>query len=250
MGIAGRFAGDRAQAEALGRVEAGALDPAVVERQAFGLAIFEKQLAVVHAGQRLGDDRLDPAGSMPVRSKNSSSVTARSVIRYSLLTMPQYGRRQTANGSRDRRLGEAGGSGAGRSAKACGGLTQWVGPVVARGGDGVGFAAASLCRGGSRDRVAASVERREAGRRRSDRPLRELAAGGRSIGRMGRIRGGKADGAVDEVADEESRWRGRWLVLALGGGRHRGARGGCLGRSSRSPGKWACSRRPPRSRTG
>ena len=61
MGIAGRLAGDRAQAEALRRIERGALDAAVVERDAFRLAVFEEQLAVIHAGQRLADERLDPA---------------------------------------------------------------------------------------------------------------------------------------------------------------------------------------------
>ena len=50
MGIAGRFVGDRAQPEALGRVEGGALDAAVVEREALRLAVFEEQLAVIHAG--------------------------------------------------------------------------------------------------------------------------------------------------------------------------------------------------------
>ena len=62
MRVAGGLAGHRAQPEPLGRIEAGALDPAVVERQALGLAVFEIELAVIHSGQRLGDDRLDPAG--------------------------------------------------------------------------------------------------------------------------------------------------------------------------------------------
>src|SRR5436305_1998680 len=62
MGIAGRLAGHRAQPEALGRVERGALDAAVVERDAFRLAVFEKQLAIIHAGERLADQLLNPAG--------------------------------------------------------------------------------------------------------------------------------------------------------------------------------------------
>ena len=61
MGIAGRLAGDRAQPETLRRVERGALDPAVVERDALRLAVFEEQLAVIHAGERLADKLLDAA---------------------------------------------------------------------------------------------------------------------------------------------------------------------------------------------
>src|SRR5207237_5686070 len=49
------------QAEALRRVEGGALDPAVIERDALRLAVFEEQFAVIHAGERLADDGLDPA---------------------------------------------------------------------------------------------------------------------------------------------------------------------------------------------
>ena len=65
MGIAGRFAGDGAQPEALGGVEGGAFDAAVVERDAFGLAVFEEELAIVHAGERFADERLDPAALHP-----------------------------------------------------------------------------------------------------------------------------------------------------------------------------------------
>jgi hypothetical protein len=61
MGVARCFASDSAQAKALRRVEARTLDAAVIERQALGLAVFEIEFAVVHAGQSLGDDRLDPA---------------------------------------------------------------------------------------------------------------------------------------------------------------------------------------------
>src|SRR5262249_61042562 len=53
--------GHGAQPEPLRRVERGALDPAVVEGDAFRLAVFEEQLAVIHAGQRLADKLLDPA---------------------------------------------------------------------------------------------------------------------------------------------------------------------------------------------
>jgi hypothetical protein len=46
MGVAGRLAGDGAQAEALAGVEAARLQPPVVEQQALRLRIFEEQLAV------------------------------------------------------------------------------------------------------------------------------------------------------------------------------------------------------------
>ena len=55
MGEARRLARHRAQAEALGGVVGGALQLAVVERQALALLVFEEQLAVVAAGQRLVD---------------------------------------------------------------------------------------------------------------------------------------------------------------------------------------------------
>src|SRR4029077_17872118 len=55
MGEARRLAGDRAQAEALGGVVRGAFELAVVERQALALLVFEEQLAVVAARQRLVD---------------------------------------------------------------------------------------------------------------------------------------------------------------------------------------------------
>ena len=61
MGIAGRLPGDRAQAKPLRRVERGALDAAVVERHGFRLAVFEEQLAVVHPGEGLAEDFVDPA---------------------------------------------------------------------------------------------------------------------------------------------------------------------------------------------
>ena len=61
MGIAGGFAGDRAQAKALRRIERGALDAAIVERDALGLAVFQKQLAVIHAEERLADQFFDAA---------------------------------------------------------------------------------------------------------------------------------------------------------------------------------------------
>ena len=59
VGVAGGLAGDGAQAEPLGGVEAGALEPTVVEDQPLRLAIFEEQLALVGAVERVGDGALD-----------------------------------------------------------------------------------------------------------------------------------------------------------------------------------------------
>ena len=56
MRVAGRLAGDGAQAEALIGVEVGGLQPAVVEHQRFALAVFEIEFAVVGAIDRVGDD--------------------------------------------------------------------------------------------------------------------------------------------------------------------------------------------------
>ena len=52
---------DRAQAESLGGVEAGALQAAIVEAQTLGLTVLEEQLAVVGAGQRFVDQSLASA---------------------------------------------------------------------------------------------------------------------------------------------------------------------------------------------
>ena len=52
---ADRLAGDRAQPEAPAGIERGALEPAVVEGEALGLAILEEQLAVVDAGEPATD---------------------------------------------------------------------------------------------------------------------------------------------------------------------------------------------------
>src|SRR6185312_4489454 len=60
MGIAHRLARDGAQPESLGGVEAGALQPPVIEAEGLGLAIFEIELAVIGAVQGVGDRRLDP----------------------------------------------------------------------------------------------------------------------------------------------------------------------------------------------
>src|SRR6266404_8406777 len=60
MRVASRLAGNRTQTEPLRRIEARALDPTVIQRETLRLAVFEVQLAVIHSGQRLTDERLDP----------------------------------------------------------------------------------------------------------------------------------------------------------------------------------------------
>ena len=59
MGVAHRFVGDRAQPESLCRIERGIAQPTVIEGKAFRLAVFEKQLTVIGAGQRVPDDAGD-----------------------------------------------------------------------------------------------------------------------------------------------------------------------------------------------
>ena len=56
MGVAGSFVGIRAQSKTLRGIEAGAFQATVVERQAFTLAVFHKQFAVIHACERIFDD--------------------------------------------------------------------------------------------------------------------------------------------------------------------------------------------------
>ncbi len=58
MGVAGGLARHRAQAKALGGVEIGGLEAAVVEDQRLALAVLEVQLAVVGALQRFVDQGL------------------------------------------------------------------------------------------------------------------------------------------------------------------------------------------------
>jgi hypothetical protein len=58
MGVANRFAGDCAQAKTLVSVETSALEPAIVEGQRFGFAVFDIKLAVIGIPQRLADERL------------------------------------------------------------------------------------------------------------------------------------------------------------------------------------------------
>ena len=59
VGVTGRFAAYRAQAETLAGVEIRNLKPTVIERETLGLAIFEEQFAVVGAVQRLIDQTAD-----------------------------------------------------------------------------------------------------------------------------------------------------------------------------------------------
>jgi hypothetical protein len=49
--VTDRLAGDRAQTEAPARVERSALETAIVKRQGLGLAIFQKQFAIVDPGE-------------------------------------------------------------------------------------------------------------------------------------------------------------------------------------------------------
>ena len=56
MGVTGFLVEHGAQAEAEMRVEAGAADAALFERNRFGLAVFEEQLAIVHSGQAVPHD--------------------------------------------------------------------------------------------------------------------------------------------------------------------------------------------------
>ena len=51
MRVADRVVLDRAQPETLRGVVGGLLEPAIVEHQRFGLAVFQEQFAVVGAGQ-------------------------------------------------------------------------------------------------------------------------------------------------------------------------------------------------------
>ena len=60
VGVARRLAGQRAQAEALALVEGRALQPAVVENQAFGLGVFQEQFAIVRAVQRVRSKAVHP----------------------------------------------------------------------------------------------------------------------------------------------------------------------------------------------
>ena len=55
MGIADRLVLDRAQAETLRGVVGRLLEAAVVERQHFGLPVFEEKLAVVGAFEAAGE---------------------------------------------------------------------------------------------------------------------------------------------------------------------------------------------------
>jgi len=73
MRIARRFAGHRAQAEALRGVETRGLEAAVVEGEAFALAVFQEQLAVVRAFQGIVDQRLH---ARPVHAGRSEEEVA------------------------------------------------------------------------------------------------------------------------------------------------------------------------------
>jgi hypothetical protein len=59
MRVAAGLAGDRAQPKTLVGAEIRGLEPAVVEHQRFAFAVFEKELAVVGAFDRVGHDGLE-----------------------------------------------------------------------------------------------------------------------------------------------------------------------------------------------
>src|SRR3546814_16259212 len=63
MGVAGLLAGDGAQAKALAGVEAGRLQPAVIEAEALRLAVFQEKLAVIGAMQGIADQPVE-AGAL------------------------------------------------------------------------------------------------------------------------------------------------------------------------------------------
>src|SRR5215831_7780036 len=73
MRVAGRLAGDGPQPETLRRVETRAFDPAVIERKALALAVFEIELTIIHSGQGLVDKRLD-AGRVHPRALKEQRV--------------------------------------------------------------------------------------------------------------------------------------------------------------------------------
>ena len=65
MRIADRLVLDRAQAEALRGVVGRLLEPAIVETERFGLAIFQEQFAVVGAFQPMRDGFADHCAVEP-----------------------------------------------------------------------------------------------------------------------------------------------------------------------------------------
>ena len=69
MRIARGFPGHTAQAEALTRIKACGLQPPVIESQRFGLGVFEKQLAIIGARQRVRHDPGQPVGVQPGAGK-------------------------------------------------------------------------------------------------------------------------------------------------------------------------------------
>ena len=78
MRIADRLVLDGAQPETLRGVVGRLLEPAVVERQHLGLAVFEKQFAVIGAVEAARDDLGKRGRSSPARSTREMGV---SVIR-------------------------------------------------------------------------------------------------------------------------------------------------------------------------
>ena len=59
MGVARRLAGHGPQPKPLGGIEGGSLQPAIVERETFALAIFQKQLPIIGIIAEFVDQGLD-----------------------------------------------------------------------------------------------------------------------------------------------------------------------------------------------
>ena len=89
MAEAGHLARHGAQAEALGGVVGGALQLAVVERQALALDVFQEQLAVVAALERL-IDRLARLAQIERALAEEQSVGGRKMVDVLCHTITPY----------------------------------------------------------------------------------------------------------------------------------------------------------------
>ncbi len=87
MRIAGCFARHGAQAESLGGVEAGGLQPAVVETERLALAVFQKELAVVGVLQRLMDHVLN---TLPVEAGRTEKQVVFRHVGFSACIVPLH----------------------------------------------------------------------------------------------------------------------------------------------------------------
>ena len=220
------------------------------KRQALRLAPFEKQFAVIHAGERLARrSRSTRPRSMPVRSKNSSSVRARSVIAELLGAARQYGR-TTRPAKADAAIGERGWRcrpACARRGRWCGGMPQWVGRFVRRDapGDGVGSPLVLPPPGGMRQ-ASRTGGRHEADGRYEGSALRSET--GRALVQAevgsGSGRGGKSHGLERRDRDRRRRLPGACRSLSSRSRRRR--RRSRHDRAAACPGSSACRPRPRR----